>query len=182
MAFVRGVIFASTCERSILNVSSSMSTRTGVAPTYRIALMVAANVNGVVMTSSPGPMPLASSAMCNAVVPEETAMACLILNASEKACSNLAVRGPMASMPESRTSITADFSASLILGFEIGIMVPRCLECVLITAGRAVIFACTVFGQLCGTLANVACLTGRIAHDQSVVWDIACDNRTGPNK
>src|SRR5512134_34310 len=52
-------------------------------------------------------------------------MACFTLNALAKASSNLAVRGPIAKMPESKTSITADFSASVMLGFDIGIIVPR---------------------------------------------------------
>jgi hypothetical protein len=52
-----------------------MSTNTGVAPAYWIAAAVATNVNGTVTTSSPAPMPAASSARCSALVPELTATA-----------------------------------------------------------------------------------------------------------
>ena len=38
---------------------------------------VATNVNGTVITSSPGPIPAASSARCSALVPEFTAIASL---------------------------------------------------------------------------------------------------------
>ena len=52
-----------------------MSTRTGVAPTYSIASTVAANVKGVVMTSSPGPTSSPASASLSASVPELQATA-----------------------------------------------------------------------------------------------------------
>ena len=54
IALVRGVIAASICEASMLQVSGSMSTNTGLAPSSTIISAVAAKVNGVVMTSSPG--------------------------------------------------------------------------------------------------------------------------------
>ncbi len=44
----------------MLDVCGSMSTKTGVAPVYRIAATVAINIKGMVMTSSPGPTPAAS--------------------------------------------------------------------------------------------------------------------------
>ena len=53
-------------------VFGSMSANTGVAPTIAIASALATNVNGVVMTSSPGPMSRARSAKCRASVPELT--------------------------------------------------------------------------------------------------------------
>jgi hypothetical protein len=52
-----------------------MSTKTGVAPTRAMQPAVAKNVNGVVMTSSPWPMPSAISATINASVPLETPIA-----------------------------------------------------------------------------------------------------------
>ncbi len=70
IARVRGVIAASISAGSILYVRGSMSTKTGVAPTMPMASVVATNVNGVVMTSSPGPMSSARSARCSASVPE----------------------------------------------------------------------------------------------------------------
>jgi hypothetical protein len=50
---VRGVIAASISEASMLQVSGSMSTKTGTQPASTIISAVAAKVNGVVMTSSP---------------------------------------------------------------------------------------------------------------------------------
>ena len=41
-----------------------------------IAATVAQKVAGVVMTSSPGPMPTARNARCNAAVPDDRATAC----------------------------------------------------------------------------------------------------------
>ena len=55
-ALVRGVTFASIWLGSMLNVSGSMSAKTGVAPTRQTAPAVAKNVNGGMMTSSPGPI------------------------------------------------------------------------------------------------------------------------------
>ena len=77
IAFVFGVIAASIAFGQILNVRGSISTKTGMAPTYLIASAVAINVNGVVMTSSPSPMPSAINAKCRASVPEATPIACL---------------------------------------------------------------------------------------------------------
>ena len=60
----------------MLNVTGSMSTNTGVAPSRLTQPAVAKNENVGVMTSSPGPMPSAISATSNASVPDDTAMAC----------------------------------------------------------------------------------------------------------
>ena len=76
MALVRGVIAASMRFASISAVSGSISTNTGFAPTRSIAIAVAMKVIGVVMTSSPWPMPAASSARCSAAVPELQPIAC----------------------------------------------------------------------------------------------------------
>ncbi|TXT21923.1 MAG: hypothetical protein FD138_3921 [Planctomycetota bacterium] len=70
IAFVRGVIAASTASGSTLNVTGSMSTNTGFAPSRQIELAVAKNVNGLVMTSSPGPTPSAIRARISASVPD----------------------------------------------------------------------------------------------------------------
>jgi hypothetical protein len=75
IAFVRGVIARSIAAGAIVKVSGSMSTNTGVAPAYTIAAAVATKVNGTVITSSPAPMPAASSARCSALVPEFTPIA-----------------------------------------------------------------------------------------------------------
>ena len=75
MARVRGVTARSTAAGSMFSVSGSTSTMTGVAPAWWMTCAVAQNVIVVVMTSSPGPMPAAASAICMAAVPELTARA-----------------------------------------------------------------------------------------------------------
>ena len=67
------VICFSIFVSSILFVIVFISTSTGLAPTDNIEFIVATNVNPVVITSSPFPMPLAKSAICKAVVPDEVA-------------------------------------------------------------------------------------------------------------
>src|SRR6266542_4362714 len=79
------------------------------------------NVNGVVITSSPGPTPWASSAACRAVVPFDVATACLTPTNAAKARSNSATRGPCAITPDSSTRRTAACSSSPISGLEIEI-------------------------------------------------------------
>ena len=75
MARVRDVTARRTAAGSMLKVTGSMSTKTGVAPTRAIDPAVAKNENVLVMTSSPCPMPSAISAASSASVPEDTAMA-----------------------------------------------------------------------------------------------------------
>ena len=65
-----GVIAASTFFRSILRVIGSISANTGVAPTSRITLAVATQEIGVVMTSSPAPIPAMRRAISMVQVPE----------------------------------------------------------------------------------------------------------------
>ena len=77
IARVRGVIAASILAASMFAVSSSTSTNTGFAPISAIISAVAAKVNGVVTTSSPGFTSSASSAISSASVPEATATQCL---------------------------------------------------------------------------------------------------------
>jgi hypothetical protein len=62
IARVRGVMRASIWSTSIVQVTGSTSTSTGVAPAYLMAETVAMNVMETVMTSSPALMPAASSA------------------------------------------------------------------------------------------------------------------------
>src|SRR5579884_554261 len=64
------------------------------------------------MTSSPGPMPIATCARCSAAVQLETATACRAPIASAKAASNSWVRGPMVSHPERNVAATASRSSS----------------------------------------------------------------------
>ena len=70
IAFVRGVMAAAIRAGSMLNVVGSMSTYTGFAPRMAMVSAVATNVNGVVITSSPGPMPRAIIAIWRASVPD----------------------------------------------------------------------------------------------------------------
>ncbi len=71
---MRGVIPRKMAAGSRLR-SGPMSARTGVAPVSRMTLTVAQNVSGVVMTSSPGPIPSAAKARCSPAVQEFTASA-----------------------------------------------------------------------------------------------------------
>src|SRR5262245_38951687 len=97
-ATVRGVTAASTAAGSMLNVSASMSTKTGSAPTNRTTLAVAANENDGTMTSSPGPMPSAINARCSADVPELTATQWRPSTSAENSASNAATSGPCTTM------------------------------------------------------------------------------------
>src|SRR5690606_20220967 len=86
---------------------------TGVAPAWMMAFAVAQNVSGVVMTSSPAPMPAASSDRCSAAVHEFSAIACGAPIHAANAASNAATRGPVVSQPDSSVATTSAISASL---------------------------------------------------------------------
>ena len=74
MAAVRSVIFSSIRSALILQVSASTSTKTGLAPNRAITSAVAAKLNGVVITSSPRPIPNAIRLINKASVPLPTVM------------------------------------------------------------------------------------------------------------
>src|SRR5206468_8899085 len=76
----------------------------------------AGHVIGVVITSSPGPTPTASSARWSAAVPDATARTCSAWTYSAKRRSSSAARGPVVSQPERRVSATASISSSPIAG------------------------------------------------------------------
>lgn len=76
MARVSGVMAASIREASVISVSRSTSTKTGLAPSSVMRLMVETQVWEGVITSSPGPMPSAIRVTCIPPVAELTAMAC----------------------------------------------------------------------------------------------------------
>ena len=78
----------------ILNVFSSISTNTGVAPTYLIASAVAIKVKALVITSSPFVIPSASRARCKASVPDAQPIACLTPRYSAASFSNACTLGP----------------------------------------------------------------------------------------
>ena len=75
IALVRGVIAAIAAVVSMLNVSGSLSTSTGLAPTRTTQPAVAKNEYVGVITSSPGPMSIAISAASTASVPDERPIA-----------------------------------------------------------------------------------------------------------
>ena len=77
-----------------------MSTKTGRAPQWRIALAVAMNEWLAVITSSPGPTPTASSARCSAVVQLLTAQAWSAPTKAANSCSKAATSGPCVTQPE----------------------------------------------------------------------------------
>ena len=110
IALVRSPISPSRAAGS-RQKSAPMSAKRAVAPDSRIAFSVATKVNGLVMTSSPGPIPSAWSAATSAVVPLLTATACSTSCAAAKLRSNSSTIGPWASRPERRTSRTS-FSSS----------------------------------------------------------------------
>ena len=80
-----------------------MSTSTGVAPASRTTLAVAGKVYAGTMTSSPSPIPSASTARWSAAVPFETATACSTPHASATSSSNSCTFGPIVSAPDSKT-------------------------------------------------------------------------------
>src|SRR3954466_13397862 len=116
IAFVRGVTLSATDAGSMFSVSSWMSAKTGVAPVWTITFAVAGQVTEVVITSSPGPIPSATSARCMAAVPDATASACSAPAYSAKRRSSSAARGPVVSQPERMASVTAAPSSSPTAG------------------------------------------------------------------
>jgi hypothetical protein len=75
MARVRRVTAAAIAPAAGISVASSMSTNRGRAPSYTKQLLEATKLKGVVTTSSPRPMPAATTARCRPAVPELTATA-----------------------------------------------------------------------------------------------------------
>src|SRR5436190_540813 len=100
----------------MLSVSSRTSAKTGVAPQWTITFAVAGHVIELVITSSPGPTPSATSERCSAAVPDETASTCFASRNSRIRASSSAVRGPVVNQPERSVSETAAISSSVIAG------------------------------------------------------------------
>ena len=122
MAFVRGVTAASMSAGSMQAVSRSTSTSTGLAPVNTITLAVTTIVKSGMMTSSPGPMPSTSSAMCRPVVPFEQAMPWRVPTYRAKASSNIGMYLPSDEIHSvSRQSLTYAFSLPRSTGSETGI-------------------------------------------------------------
>ena len=122
IARVRGVIAASIRPASMLYVSGSMSTKTGVAPVDRIELTVALNVWPTVMTSSPGPRPrpCEDAHQGDGAVADRDRVLRTPMNAAHRSSSS-ATRRPPASIPLSSTSVTAAISSGPMSGRAIGI-------------------------------------------------------------
>ncbi len=111
MAPVLGVMAASIRAGSMLRSSSRISTNTGSAPQWRIALAVAMKEWLTVMTSCPGLTPLTSRARCSETVQFETATACRVPQNSANSRSKAATSGPWVTQPERRTRVTASSSS-----------------------------------------------------------------------
>ncbi|MBK8940565.1 MAG: hypothetical protein IPM79_23870 [Polyangiaceae bacterium] len=94
MARVLSVMAARTALGSRLYVSGSMSAKTGVAPTRRIAPAVAKKDSGVVMTSSPAPSSSAMSETSSASEPDDTPIACSTPSARAASASSFATSSP----------------------------------------------------------------------------------------
>ena len=89
-ARVRSVRTGATVAADRFAVPSSTSANTGVAPTYRTALVVAMKLKEGTTTSSPGPIPATTRPRCSAVVQLEVATAWDAPTDSAKPCSNSA--------------------------------------------------------------------------------------------
>src|SRR5690348_14915948 len=86
--FVWGVIFDSTSAASRLNDSSD-SAKTGKAPSMTTALTQEYQLQAGTITSSPGPIPRAASAVVSAAVPDVTAKAYFTLIRAASSFSKL---------------------------------------------------------------------------------------------
>src|SRR2546422_4708540 len=100
----------------MLRSASRTSTNTGVAPVWTITFAVAGHVIGVVITSSPGPTPSATSARWMAAVPDASASTCSASRYSLIRRSSSAARGPVVSQRDRSVSATAAISSSPIAG------------------------------------------------------------------
>src|SRR5918992_1486109 len=116
IAFVSSVTASVTRSGSMLRSESRTSTNTGAAPQWTTTFAVAGQVIGLVITSSPGPTPRATSDRCSAAVPEDTASTCSTSRYWESRCSSSAARGPVVSQPERIVSATASISSSPTAG------------------------------------------------------------------
>src|SRR3954452_1786235 len=112
-ARVRGVIRAETSSGSRLYVAGSMSAKTGVAPRRAIDSAVAKNVNAGQITSSPGPMPSASSTSTIASVPLPTPIVSGTPRYSAASRSKALTLGPRMKAPDSRIPANASFSCEV---------------------------------------------------------------------
>src|SRR3569833_1769084 len=104
----------------MLRVTGSISANTGVATTSMIKFAVATQDIGVVITSSPGPMPAIRSAISIVQVPELKVRTGRPPKYSDSVASNAWTLGPLVIQPERSTSLTAAIVASSMVGREKG--------------------------------------------------------------
>ncbi|KYC49808.1 MAG: hypothetical protein AMQ22_01571 [Candidatus Methanofastidiosum methylothiophilum] len=105
------VILSSIKEGSKLKECGPISTKTGLAPVKRTELAVATNVNDVVITSFPFPMPFERRATCKAVVPLEVEIAYSVPIYSANCFSNSSTFFDCAIFPLINTDLTASISS-----------------------------------------------------------------------
>ncbi len=94
-----------------------MSTKTGLAPVRAIDPAVAKKVYGVVITSSPGPIPSAISAISRASLPDETVTAWAQPQYGASLLSHSATAGPRMHCWLSKTPSTAARISSRIVAY-----------------------------------------------------------------
>src|SRR5712691_10060 len=102
IALVRDVTAASSLSVSML-WSSPTSTRTGVAPTWWMTAIVAMNVCDTVMTSSPAPIPTASSSSLSPSVKLLTPTASVVPTNDARLCSKSIICCRMIRSPATST-------------------------------------------------------------------------------
>src|SRR5262249_20720158 len=123
-AVVRGVMRRSMSSGWMLNVRGSISAKIGIAPQWRMAAGVARNENADVITSSPGWIPTAASAMWMAAVPPLHARLCRAPRKAANSRSSAFISGAYRPSsvdsahngPSSSTRATARLSASVTIG------------------------------------------------------------------
>src|SRR3990172_2110899 len=103
MTRVFDVIRRETLSADSVNVSGSISAKTGFPPMRLTASAVKAAVRGVVTTSSPGPTPTAIKARAIASVPFPTPTALPQSKEDTISRSNASTSGPRMNHPEART-------------------------------------------------------------------------------
>ena len=116
MAFVRGVMCASTLSGSICSVFGSISQKTTVAPSVNAPVQLAQYVTDVQIISSPGPRPTANIAAFSAFVPVLCANAYLRCCHAANSVSNCFVMFRPDMLPSSKTSSMAFRISSFTIG------------------------------------------------------------------
>ena len=116
------MITFSTALIFIFQVLGSESTKTGLAPLFIIAKAQEIIVNVGIITSSPGPIFKAATAISNAAVPFEQAIPYFLLIFLLNSNSNFSTNGPSDEIhPVSMHSLISSFSLSPIEGSFTGI-------------------------------------------------------------